>query len=169
MNTQDGSTGSDGVNENHSVFTIPTLLTHIALPVRNLEATLDFYRRYTTLRVIHQRYDNATKMSTAWLANERDVTAEESARFVIVLMEGALPRDVVGNEIEEHHGFLTSISHLGLSVDSREEVDRIAAQASEEGCLLLGPMYRNPIVGYICIVTDPDGNNLEFSVEQVLG
>ena len=41
--------------------------------------------------------------------------------------------------------------------------------AKDEGCLLLGPMYRNPVVGYICIVTDPDGNNVEFSVEQVLG
>ena len=41
--------------------------------------------------------------------------------------------------------------------------------ASEDGCLLLGPMYRNEVVGYICIVTDPDGNNVEFSVEQVLG
>jgi hypothetical protein len=30
-------------------------------------------------------------------------------------------------------------------------------------------MYRNPVVGYICLIRDPDGNNLEFSVEQVLG
>lgn len=149
--------------------TIPTLLTHIALPVRSLEDTLEFYRRFTNLKVIHRRYDEETKMSTAWLANERDVTADEAARFVIVLIEGSLPRAVVGDEIEERHGFLTSISHLGLSVDSRDEVDRIAEQAREEGCLLLGPMYRNPVVGYICIVTDPDGNNLEFSVEQVLG
>lgn len=148
---------------------VPTLLTHIALPVRDLEATLAFYARYTNLHVIHRRYDEETKMSTAWLANERDITADEAARFVIVLIEGALPRDVVGDDIEEHHGFLTSISHLGLSVDSRDEVDRIAALARDEGCLLLGPMYRNAVVGYICIVTDPDGNNLEFSVEQVLG
>ena len=41
--------------------------------------------------------------------------------------------------------------------------------AKDDGCLLLGPMYRNAVVGYICIVTDPDGNNVEFSVEQVLG
>jgi len=27
----------------------------------------------------------------------------------------------------------------------------------------------NPVVGYICLVRDPDGNQLEFSVEQVLG
>jgi lactoylglutathione lyase len=30
-------------------------------------------------------------------------------------------------------------------------------------------MYRNEVVGYICVITDPGGNNVEFSVEQVLG
>ncbi len=149
--------------------TAPTsLLTHIALPVRDLEATLAFYERYTTLVKIQQRYDEETKMHTAWLANERDRTTEGAARFVIVLMEGALPKQITG-DIEESYGFLTSISHLGISLDSREEVDQVAELAREEGRLLLGPMYRNPVVGYICIVTDPDGNNVEFSVEQVLG
>ena len=145
-----------------------SLLTHIALPVRDLEATLAFYEKYTTLVVIHRRFDPETQMSTAWLANERDRTTDEAARFVIVLIEGALPKQITG-DIEESYGFLTSISHLGLSLDSRDEVDAIAEMAREDGCLLLGPMYRNEVVGYICIVTDPDGNNLEFSVEQVLG
>lgn len=145
-----------------------SLLTHIALPVRNLEATLAFYAKYTTLAVIHERFDEETKMRTAWLANERDRTTDEAARFVIVLIEGALPKQITG-DIEESYGFLTSISHLGLSLDTREEVDAIAELAREDGCLLLGPMYRNEVVGYICIVTDPDGNNLEFSVEQILG
>ena len=145
-----------------------SLLTHIALPVRDLAATLAFYEKYTTLAVVHERFDDETQMRTAWLANERDRTTDEAARFVIVLIEGKLPTNITG-EIEESYGFLTSISHLGLSLETREEVDAIAEMAREEGCLLLGPMYRNEVVGYICIVTDPDGNNLEFSVEQVLG
>jgi lactoylglutathione lyase len=102
-----------------------------------------------------------------WLANQRDVT-DGGARFVIVLICGKLPTKVTG-DIKEEYGFLRSISHLGISLDSRDEVDQIAAMAKEDGCLLLGPMYRNEVVGYICIVTDPDGNNIEFSVEQVLG
>ena len=142
---------------------MPALLT-----VRDLAKTLAFYEKFTTLAVIHERYDEETEMRTAWLANERDRTTDEAARFVIVLIEGKLPTKITG-DIEESYGFLTSISHLGLSLDTREEVDEIAAMAKEEGCLLLGPMYRNEVVGYICIVTDPDGNNLEFSVEQVLG
>lgn len=147
---------------------ISTLLTHIALPVRSLEATLAFYAKYTDLALIHQREDPDTGLRTAWLANERDRTTPGAARFVIVLIEGKLPTKITG-DIQEQYGFLTSISHLGLSLNSREEVDRIAEMAREDGCLLLGPMYRNEVVGYICIVTDPDGNNLEFSVEQVLG
>ena len=145
----------------------PSLLTHIALPVRDLDATLAFFDKYTTLVNIHERIDPESGLRSVWLANQRDVT-DEAARFVVVLICGKLPTKVTG-DIKEEYGFLRSISHLGLSLDSRDEVDQIAAMAKEDGCLLLGPMYRNEVVGYICIVTDPDGNNIEFSVEQVLG
>lgn len=145
-----------------------SLLTHIALPVRDLAATLAFYERFTSLVKIHERHDPETNLRTAWLANEQDTADAEVARFVIVLIEGSLPRAITG-DIEEKYGFLTSISHLGISCSSREEIDEIAERARAEGNLLLGPMYRNEVVGYICIVTDPDGNNIEFSVEQVLG
>ena len=145
----------------------PSLLTHIALPVRNLEDTLAFFDKYTTLVNIHERLDADTGMRSVWLANERDVT-EAAARFVIVLIHGKLPTKITG-DIKEEYGFLRSISHLGISLETREQVDRVAAMAKEDGCLLLGPMYRNEVVGYICVITDPDGNNVEFSVEQVLG
>ena len=146
----------------------PSLLTHIALPVRSLDDTLAFYEKFTTLVRISERHDPETKMRTAWLANERDITKPGAARFVIVLMEGALPKQITGDIVEEY-GFLTSIAHLGISLDSRDEVDEVARRADEDGCLVLGPMYRNPDVGYICLIKDPDGNNVEFSVEQVLG
>lgn len=146
----------------------PSLLTHIALPVRDLDATLAFYAKYTTLAKIHERHDESTGLSSVWLANERDVTTEGAARFVIVLICGKLPTKITG-DIKEEYGFLRSISHLGISLNTRDEVDLIAAMAKEEGCLLLGPMYRNEVVGYICVITDPDGNNVEFSVEQILG
>ena len=152
-----------------SAGAITTLLTHIAMPVSDFDATLAFYAKYTNLAVIHDRYNDDTGLRAAWLANERDRTTPGAARFVIVLLERTPPTNVEGLQIEEKYGFLTSIAHLGLSVDTRDEVDRIAEMARADGCLLLGPLYRNEIVGYICVVTDPDGNNLEFSVEPVLG
>ena len=45
----------------------PSLLTHIALPVRDLDATLAFYAKYTTLANIHQRHDDETGLRTACL------------------------------------------------------------------------------------------------------
>ena len=145
-----------------------SLLTHIALPVRSIAEMTSFYQRYTTMKIISERTDDETGLSTIWLANERDITPT-GARFVIVLIEGDIPREVVGDEMEERHGFLTSFSHLGFSLNTRDEVDQVAALAKDEGCLVLGPMYRNEIVGYICLIRDPDGNNVEFSVEQTLG
>lgn len=146
-----------------------SLLTHIALPVRNLERQIEFYARYTTMKVVSRRTDPETNLSTAWLANERDIRPDGGARFVVVLIEGSLPRDVVGDDMVEEYTFLTSISHLGMSLDTREDVDRVAAMAKVDGTLVLGPMYRNEIVGYICLLRDPDGNNVEFSVDQDLG
>ncbi len=144
-----------------------SLFTHVALPVRDLDETLDFYRKYTTLELNHERTDPETGLRSVWLANSRDRT-DVAARFVLVLICGSLPSQVTG-DIKEEYGFLTSISHLGISLSTREEVDRIAEMAKEDGILVLGPRYMNPVVGYICIVRDPDGNQLEFSVEQVLG
>lgn len=144
-----------------------SLWTHIALPVRSLDDTMAFYDKYTTLENIHERQDPETNLRSVWLANPGDKT-EQAARFVLVLIEGSLPKQITG-DIEEEYGFLTSISHLGISLNTRDEVDQIAAMAEEEGILVLGPMYRNDVVGYICLIRDPDGNNIEFSVEQVLG
>jgi lactoylglutathione lyase len=144
-----------------------TLLTHIALPVRDLDAHLAFWAKYTRMEKIHERYDEDTHLRTAWLANAEDKTAK-AARFVVVLMEGKLPTQITG-DIKEEYGFLRSIAHLGMSLDSRADVDHVAEMAKEEGILVLGPMYRNAVVGYICLVRDPDGNNVEFSVEQDLG
>jgi lactoylglutathione lyase len=144
-----------------------SLLTHIALPVRSLDDHLAFYAKYTTMEVIHERVDDETGLRTVWIANSEDKT-DAAARFVIVLIEGKLPTQITG-DIKEEYGFLRSISHLGISLDSRDDVDRVADMARDDGILVLGPMYRNPVVGYICLVRDPDGNNVEFSVEQVLG
>ena len=119
----------------------PSLLTHIALPVRDLDATLAFYQRYTTLVNIHERHDPDTDMRSVWLANERDVTAE-GARFVIVLIAGKLPTTITG-DIKEEYGFLRSISHLGISLNTRDEVDQIAMMAKESQCTGCTPRRRN--------------------------
>ncbi|MBV9887390.1 MAG: hypothetical protein JO119_12665 [Acidobacteria bacterium] len=64
---------------------------------------------------------------------------------------------------------LGPISHLGFGLSSREEVDAVGTQAKERGLLRFGPTYLNPYAGYLCIISDPDGHNVEFSHGQSLG
>ena len=59
--------------------------------------------------------------------------------------------------------------HLGFAVASKEEVDRLAEKAAEQGCLLWPPRQEPYPVGYYCGVLDPSGNQVEFSYGQPLG
>lgn len=142
-------------------------LTHIAMPVRDFDATMGFYRKYTELVAVQERTNATTGLRAAWLANSADVTAT-AARFVLVLLEGG-SRPGAPEGSDGQFGFLTSISHLGFSVESVAEVDRLAKLAADDGVLVLGPVHRSPVTGYIALLTDPDGNNVEISFGQDLG
>ena len=124
-------------------------LTHIALAVRDLDRTIAFYRKHVNLHVVHERAENGVRV--AWLADR-----EAGAEFVLVLLE------VPGERPSEQ----ATLKHLGFAVASRAEVDAAAAAARTDGILALAPIYAGPIVGYFCIVTDPDGNQVEFSYGQ---
>lgn len=124
-------------------------LTHVALRVRDVEASIAFYRRYADLHVVHDRNDDGTRV--AWLAE-----AEGDPSFVFVLM--AMPAKPSPRP--------RPVDHLGFAVASREEVDRLGRLAIEDGNLVLSPRELGPIVGYICEVADPDGNVCEFSHGQ---
>ena len=124
-------------------------LTHIALATRDLDRTIAFYRKHVKLHVVHERAENGARV--AWLADR-----EADADFVLVLLEvpGGRPAGQA------------TLQHLGFAVASRDEVDAAAAAARADGVLALEPIYAGPIVGYFCIVTDPDGNQVEFSYGQ---
>ena len=124
-------------------------LTHLALGVRDLDRTIEFYRKHVGLHVVHERTD--TGMRVAWLADR-----EEDADFVLVLLGST-------NEPTSGPG---TLRHLGFAVGSRDEVDEAARVARAEGILVLEPTYAGPIVGYFCLIEDPDGNHVEFSYGQ---
>lgn len=126
-------------------------LTHVALPVRDLEKSLAFYTRYARMRVVHRRKDDATGWEVAWIS-------DGTRPFVVVLMRG--PARVSP---------LLPEAHLGVGCESREEVDRLCGQARDEGCLLLGPQDAGRPVGYWALLRDPDGHTLELSYGQEVG
>jgi catechol 2,3-dioxygenase-like lactoylglutathione lyase family enzyme len=125
-------------------------LTHVALPVRSLDASLDFYRRYAALEVVHERVD-AAGGRVAWVS-------DRTRPFVVVLIE-----------VPEVKHPLLPLAHLGVGCSSREEVDRLAASARAEGRPCYGPADHGEPVGYFALISDPDDHTLEVSHGQEVG
>lgn len=125
--------------------------THVALTVRDLDASLAFYADYAGFSVVHERADPATGHRVAWIS---DLTRA----FVIVLIEAGEPSHPLGGS-----------NHLGIGVASRDEVDRLAAKGRDEGRAVIGPLDYGDPVGYWAFIADPDGHNLEVAHGQEVG
>ena len=127
-------------------------LTHIALPVRDVDASAAFYARYADMEVVHRRVDGEGDgaLGVVWLS---DLTRP----FVVVLIETEVTHTLGG------------WSHLGVAVTSRDEVDRRVAAARDDGIAVQGPFDSGPPVGYWAILPDPDGHHLEVAFGQEVG
>lgn len=138
----------------------PTL-THIALHVRDLEASIAFYKQMCAMEVTHERSKHADAASDVEQA-ERVVWMAERSRqheMVFVFIPGGPERPTVEGDY----------SHLGFALPSREAVDDVAERARKLGALRWAPRQEPYPVGYYCGVVDPDGHMLEFSYGQPLG
>ncbi|GII87970.1 hypothetical protein Ssi03_59600 [Sphaerisporangium siamense] len=127
--------------------------THVALPSADLDASVEFYTAMTPLVVVSTHSDEQGR--NAWLSNP----GQAETPFVLVLVEFAKDKGRPSPQ-------LTPFAHLGMEVPRREDVDAIAARARALGCLHWEPRLLPPPVGYVCALTDPDGNVVEISHDQ---
>lgn len=123
-------------------------LTHVALPVTDLDTSIDFYARHAAMSVVHRRTGHHGE-GVAWIS---DLTRP----FVVVLIETEVTHRLGG------------WSHLGVGLESTDAVDARLAAARTEGREVIGPFDDGPPVGYWGIITDPDGHHLEVAYGQVV-
>jgi catechol 2,3-dioxygenase-like lactoylglutathione lyase family enzyme len=125
-------------------------LTHIALPVANVERSIAFYTKYAGMSVVHRRIDktNDTSTEVVWMT-------DKTRPFVVVFIE-----------MQKVEPILSPIAHLGVGCPSREEVDRLCNEARTEGILRDGPCDSGYPIGYWAFISDPDGHTLELSYGQ---
>ena len=119
-------------------------LTHIALPVRSLVASVAFYEMFAGMQVVHSR------PGVVWVS-------DRTRPFAIVLLE-------TSGDIHP----LLPMAHLGVGVSSVAEVDRLCERARQNNCLLREAEQMEPPVGYWALIGDPDGHTLEVSYGQDL-
>ena len=98
------------------------VLTHLALHVRDLEASIAFYRAYCGMQLVHERVTDGRRV--VWLAEPG-----REHEFIFVLVPGGRGKPQAA----------TDYSHLGFAMESRAAVDAIAAQAREAGALVWEP------------------------------
>lgn len=127
-------------------------LTHIALHVEDLAACVDFYQRYCGLSVIHRREKRGH--AVVWLSE-----AGREHELVLVILPGGPKQPALARDF----------SHIGFALNSKAEVDAVAALAEQDGTLIWPPVQEPYPVGYYCGVVDPNGSYVEFSYGQPLG
>jgi catechol 2,3-dioxygenase-like lactoylglutathione lyase family enzyme len=125
-------------------------LTHVALETVDSDRSVAFYARYAGMEVVHRRGDEHGSR-VVWLS-------DRTRPFVIVLVERP-----------EVTSTLRPWAHLGVACASRDDVDRLCAEAASEGVLVSGPEDSGPPVGYWAFLRDPDGHTLELSYGQEVG
>jgi catechol 2,3-dioxygenase-like lactoylglutathione lyase family enzyme len=126
-------------------------LTHIALPVADVDRSIEFYSAYAAMQVAHRRIDADTGVVVVWLT-------DHTRPFAIVLIQKEIVQPV-----------LSPLAHLGVGCKSREAMDALCDQARHAGVLIQGPQDAGYPVGYWAFLRDPDGHTLELSYGQEIG
>ena len=133
-------------------------IEHVAIWVKDIDKVCEFYRKYFG-GVVHPLYHNPAKQFTS-----RFVTFESGTRLEVMHrpdIEGdAGTFHVKQSEIAEHLGF----AHLSFSVGSKEDVDRLTQQMSDDGITIAGEPRTTGDGYYESVVLDPEGNRIEITV-----
>ena len=127
--------------------------THIALPSSDLDASIAWYERFTPLSLLDRRED--ADGQSAWLAHSGQVDNPFVLVLVMFFKDKGHPQSI-----------MAPFAHIGIEMPERADVDRVAAQGRAEGCLSWPATDMPDPIGYICAVTDPDGNMIEISHNQ---
>lgn len=131
--------------------------THIALRVKDIEASLAWYLALTPLELLARRTDEFGY--GAWIG----MSDSPDRPFVLVLAQFFAETDPYDGATT---ATMSPFAHLGIELPERADVDAIASRGAALGCLAMPAIDMPPPVGYVCMLVDPDGNNVEFSHDQ---
>lgn len=142
---------------NRYIFYNPFMkIEHVAIWVKDIEKVCEFYRKYFS-GAVQPLYHNPIKRFTS-----RFVTFEDGARLEIMHRPdvGTLSESKSDTPIADHTGF----AHLSFSVGSKEMVDLLTKEMSENGVLIIGEPRTTGDGYYESVVLDPEGNRIEITV-----
>ena len=154
MTTTEANANTNSADANYGLRPKAPRWTHIALPVQDIDASIEWYGKFTPLELLDKRTDDMGH--AAWLGHSDQLDKP----FVLVLVQMFEDAD------KGKMGVLGPFAHIGIEVPERQDVDQLAERAEQDGCLWWTPRDMPPPIGYICALHDPDGNVIEISHDQ---
>ena len=137
-------------------------ISHLAIPVLDVERSIEFYAKYVEMKVVRRR-ENPVNV---WLG--------DSIRPFQLVLLAAEAGDVEGGRLSDYHNAklvhpIVASLHIGFTCSSCTQVKRIAEMAKEEGILEHGPLEEKWPGGYVAYISDPSGHSVEISYNQEAG
>ncbi len=124
-------------------------LHHLAIWTHNLEATKTFYQKWFNM-VSSKKYVNPTTgLSSYFLGFNGETTCLELMHRPDITAHNS--RNAIG------------LSHVAISVGSKDRVNQLTQQMREAGCTIVGEPRTTGDGFYESVVLDPEGNCIELT------
>lgn len=127
-------------------------IEHLAIWTLDLETMKAFYEKYFMCRA-GAKYVNAKKEFQSYF-----LTFDSGCRLELMQKPG-----IVTAKDNVHQEF-TGITHVAISVGSKEQVDVLTAQLRKDGFQIAGEPRTTGDGYYESVVLDPEGNRIEITV-----
>jgi len=128
-------------------------IEHIAIWVKNLEITKDFFIKFFNA-IPGEKYHNPAKQFTSFF-----LSFEKGARLELMhkpqIAQGTNP------SLENEQ---LGIIHMAISVGSKQKVDQLTESNKKAGYTILGDPRTTGDGYYESVIQDPDGNRIEITI-----
>lgn len=125
-------------------------IEHVAMYCQNLEIIKDFYEKYFGCKS-GPKYINAAKGFESYF-----LSFEDSSRLEIMtktsVNESINPKELLG------------LTHLAISVGSKENVDKLTKKIEDDGYEVVGPPRNTGDGYYESVILDPELNRIEITI-----
>lgn len=123
-------------------------ITHVAVYVRDLEKSKDFYTRFFE-GTSNEKYENAHGFSSYF------ITFSQGAKLELMTHKELVEKEAMDRT--------TGWSHIAFSVGTKEKVLALTESIVSEGYALLSPPRTTGDGYFESCVSDPDGNRVEIT------
>ena len=126
-------------------------IEHLAIWVKDLEASRTFYERYFNASA-GAKYHNPTKSFTSYF-----LSFEGGPRLELMHRPDVVKLLQDGQEV-------MGLTHFAISVGSRSKVDELTEQLRKDGFSIIGEPRTTGDGYYESVVLDPEGNRIEITI-----